>query len=193
MENVLLLNANQQPIKVITWQRAIGLLLEEKVQLVKAHADRLVRSTSGIVLPWPAVVALKVFVRLSQRARPQVDFKRRNVLARDGYECAYCGARPRTASGAPDVRALSIDHVVPLAQAHNGKVFLPWARKEVPQTCWENVVTACLSCNGRKADRTPEQAGMKLRALPRIPTHIDVVRILIARVGVPEEWKGHIG
>jgi len=34
---------------------------------------------------------------------------------------------------------------------------------------WENVVAACKGCNNFKADRTPEQAGMELLAIPFKP------------------------
>ena len=38
------------------------------------------------------------------------------------------------------------------------------------RTSWENVVVACVPCNQRKAGRTPQQAGMRLRKVPHKPT-----------------------
>ena len=39
-----------------------------------------------------------------------------------------------------------------------------------------NLVTACGPCNGRKADRTPEEAGMPLVYLPYVPSlHEDMI------------------
>jgi hypothetical protein len=66
------------------------------------------------------------------------------VLRRDNYTCAYCGRTGTT-----------IDHVLPRAQG--GK------------STWDNLVAACQPCNGFKADRTPEQAKMKLTWLPFVP------------------------
>ena len=65
------------------------------------------------------------------------------------YTCQYCGAQP----GGEE---LTLDHVVPRSQ---GGV-----------SSWENCVLACVACNKRKADRTPEQARMHLRRKPVRPT-----------------------
>lgn len=86
-----------------------------------------------------------------EKIRPhKVKYNRRTIYRRDNNTCQYCGCRPGT-------KELSIDHVKPRAQG--GK------------TTWENVVVACTSCNSKKADRTPEQAGMKLLRQPRKPEH----------------------
>lgn len=184
MPYVLLLNADYTPTRIIRWERAVELVLEQKAVSVAAYPGRFVRSAS-LALPWPAVVALRRFAR----PRGRVRFCGRNVAARDHYTCAYCGITPKNADGRPDRDALTLDHVVPRAQARDGKVFLPWAKKWVNVTCWENAVTACRACNGRKADRTPVQANMTLRVLPRIPTPADALRMALARLStVPEEW-----
>lgn len=72
----------------------------------------------------------------------------RGLFARDRHICLYCGEHF-------PLRLLSRDHIQP--------------RSRGGVDAWENVVTACKACNGRKADRTPEQAGMKLLALPYAP------------------------
>ncbi len=51
-----------------------------------------------------------------------------------------------------------MDHVIP--------------RSRGGHTCWENVVTACERCNGRKGNRTPEEAGMSLLSQPSRPRYI---------------------
>ena len=85
----------------------------------------------------PEVVALSDYDRLP--AAP-VTFSRRNIFKRDHYTCQYCGAQPGS-------EELTVDHVVPRSQ---GGV-----------SSWENCVLACVACNKRKADRTPQQAGMR--------------------------------
>jgi 5-methylcytosine-specific restriction endonuclease McrA len=87
----------------------------------------------------PEVITLTGYDRLPRRA---VSFSRRNIFKRDRFQCQYCGVIP----GAEE---LTIDHVTPRAQ---GGV-----------STWTNCVLACVDCNKRKADRTPKQAGMKLR------------------------------
>jgi hypothetical protein len=76
-------------------------------------------------------------------------FSRRNIFKRDHFACQHCGAQPGS-------EELTIDHVVSRAQ---GGV-----------SSWENCVLACMACNKRKADRTPEQARMHLRKNPVRPT-----------------------
>ena len=93
----------------------------------------------------PEVVALTHYDRIPTNA---VTFSRRNIYKRDRYTCQYCGAQPGT-------EELTLDHVLPRAQ---GGI-----------STWENCVLACVGCNKRKADRTPEQAGMPLRKQPVRP------------------------
>lgn len=181
---VLLLNADHSPIKVISWEKAVYLLLDRKVHLVADYAGRMVRS-ANMEMAWPAVVALSRYVSM----RSKIRFNRANLLARDSYTCQYCMVRPRTPAKTPKLDELTIDHVVPRAQSRQGSVTLPWNGKQVSVTCWENVVAACHGCNAAKADRTPAQAGMALRTLPKKPSQWDAVRMSLTRTHVPEEWK----
>lgn len=184
----LLLNADYTPMKVLPWERAVELVLEGKAVTVTPYPGRFIRS-ERLALPWPAVLALCKYARPTGRVR----FSTRTVLARDAYTCAYCGLRPTRADGRPDREVLTLDHVVPRAQAKGGLVHLPWAKRWVRVSCWENAITACRSCNARKADRTPAQANMPLRSLPRVPTAADVLRMNLARVGrLPEEWTAYV-
>lgn len=183
--NALLLNADYTPIKLVRWERAVELVLDDKVVTVTAWPGRFVRSPS-LALPWPAVIALRRYARVHAKVR----FSARNVQARDHWTCGYCGVRPRSPEGRPDRRLLTLDHVVPRAQARGGIVHLPWSRQWVAVTCWENVVTACQPCNLRKAARTPAEARMHLRQFPRAPTHADALRIALSRLpSVPPEWS----
>jgi 5-methylcytosine-specific restriction endonuclease McrA len=122
----------------------------------------------------------------------RVRFSRSNVLARDGFACQYCGTVPRNREGRPMIAYLTLDHVVPRAQARAGQVSLPWNGRRVALTSWENVVASCKECNRRKGDRTPDQAGMRLFALPYRPSAWDVVRIAFGRSRVPDEWHAFL-
>lgn len=179
---MLVLNADWTPLRVVPWERAVTLLLEDKVSLVEAYAGRFVRSASFGV-PHPAVVVLRRY----QSFRNRVRFNRQNVLARDSYACQYCGVRPVRPSGRPDLSELTLDHVVPRARSSNGRVPLPDGGT-VAVTCWDNVVTACVACNARKRDRTPTEARMPLRARPRNPSGLDLLWMALMQVDVPDEW-----
>lgn len=186
MQDVLLLNADYSPVRVLDWRRAVTLLLDDKATLVAPYAGRQIRSPST-TLPWPAVVNLKQYARHRGKAR----FNRQNVLARDAWTCQYCLQAPRSASGLPVTTRLTLDHVVPRSRAKEGRVVLP-SGKRVPVTSWENVVTACRACNQRKADKSPEQVGMRLRQRPRRPTPWEGVRLLFSRVTIPDEWRDYL-
>ena len=187
--DVLLLNADYTPLKIVSWERAIVLLLEKKVSMVANYADRIIHTgTADRVFEWPAVVALKKYSKIRMKVR----FNRANVLARDGYQCLYCGNKPVTGAGNPRLDDLTIDHVVPRAHAVKGYVNHLKTKQLIPVTCWENVVSACSDCNGRKADRTPKQAGMTLLHFPHKPTPWDAVRISVRKAHIPDEWKDYL-
>jgi 5-methylcytosine-specific restriction endonuclease McrA len=93
----------------------------------------------------PEVLTLVHYDRPRETA---VTFSRRNIFKRDHATCQYCGAKPGSSE-------LTIDHVLPRAQGGTSR--------------WDNCVLACVPCNARKANRTPEQAGMKLSRKPFRP------------------------
>jgi 5-methylcytosine-specific restriction endonuclease McrA len=158
----LVLNRNWQATHVTTVARALVMLWNESARVVEPDEYRTygweewmalgpppgapcIRAAQAR-LRVPEVVCLTRYDRLPSSA---VAFSRRNVAKRDHYTCQYCGAQPGRES-------ITIDHVVPRSQ---GGV-----------TCWTNCVAACVGCNARKADRTPEQAGMHLRHRPARPS-----------------------
>ncbi|MFC3148342.1 HNH endonuclease [Piscinibacterium candidicorallinum] len=94
-------------------------------------------------------------------ATPRLTRFNHKLFARDRHLCAYCGASYAA-------EQLTREHVVPLAQGGEDR--------------WMNVVTACRSCNQRKANRTPEQARMPLLYLPYVPCRWEDM-ILQARNG----------
>jgi 5-methylcytosine-specific restriction endonuclease McrA len=139
---VLVLNSNFAPINVCTTKRAIVLVLAGKASMV-LNGRGVIRTVSR-AYPRPSIIRLGNMVK---RPRPQVKLNKREIFRRDRYTCQYCGQRKRT---------LTIDHVVPrrLGGVHS----------------WENLVTACASCNHRKGGRTLRQAGMRLLRKPGAPS-----------------------
>lgn len=162
----LLLSAGYEPIKVVSWQRAITLLTLGKVEVIEEY-DRQVRSPT-VVLKMPAVVRLlQVFRRRKRRVR----FSRVNIYARDKYRCQYCARKL-------PISELTYDHVLPRAQG--GK------------TEWENIVAACADCNRKKGNRTPEQAGMQLLKRPVRPTSVQVIALRLSRDSAPDAWRDYL-
>jgi 5-methylcytosine-specific restriction endonuclease McrA len=101
----------------------------------------------------PRVIRLLTYDRIP---KTRVRLNRRNLFARDGNKCQYCGKRFKMSE-------LSIDHVVP--------------RSRGGRTTWPNVVCACMKCNVRKGGRTPEEAGMHLTRQPVQPRFSPVISL----------------
>jgi 5-methylcytosine-specific restriction endonuclease McrA len=165
MEQTLLLNASYEPLKIVHWQKAITLLCQGKVEVI-AEYDREIRSVS-ISFRLPSVIRLLRYIKMKRRF-DYVPFSRANIYARDDHSCQYCGESFPT-------NELTFDHVTPVAQG---------GRKD-----WENIVTCCVTCNRRKGGRTPEEAGMHLRRMPRRPESMPALRITIRLHTAPESWR----
>lgn len=163
----LILTQGYMPHRIVNWQKAITMLVIGKVEVVESY-DEVIRSVS-LSLQMPAVVRL---VRGVKRHNGRVRFSRINVLTRDGFRCQYCGE-------AFQARDLTFDHVVP--------------RSRGGRTSWTNIVTACRPCNGKKGNRTPEQAGMKLASRPVRP---EALPLGASRLGagreLPDPWKSWV-
>jgi 5-methylcytosine-specific restriction endonuclease McrA len=187
MNPVLVLNNDWSIDAVVPWQKAVALMLSDKVYMLVQYGERLIRSTS-LALPYAAVLVRKKFAR-----RRRVRLTRANVFARDAFTCQYCGRRPRNRVGNPRVDELSWDHVVPQGQSDaNRMVVLPWSGKRVKVTSWHNLLTSCTDCNGRKGNRTPRQAGMTPLRLPAPPTDDDRAWMALVEHSIQPEWRPHL-
>lgn len=158
--SVLVLNQNYEPLNVCNVRRAIVLVLRGKAEVLESARE--VLHTARTVFPLPSVIRL---VNMIRRPRPKVRLTRKEVFARDGWRCVYCGR---------ETRDLTLDHVVP---RHRGG----------PHT-WENLVSACKACNHRKAGRTPAEARMALRHEPGAP-RVSIYHAFFQYLGSQQEWR----
>jgi 5-methylcytosine-specific restriction endonuclease McrA len=143
----LVLNAGYEPLAIVSFKRALVLVMNQKASIVEVDVGNPVWGNSGYY-DRPSVILLSRYVRLPRgRAVP---VSRRGVLRRDAHRCGYCGKT-----------ATTIDHVLP--------------RSRGGVDSWENLVACCLRCNNLKSDRTPEEMGWKLRADPRMPHDVSWV------------------
>ena len=159
---VLLLNASYEPLRVITWQRAICLQLSDKADLVEAVDDRTLRSSGGAEFPFPAVVRLRDMVRIPFR-REGAPITRRAIVARDRGHCQKDGCHKRGST---------MDHLTP--------------RSRGGDHTWQNVVLMCPEHNNVKGDRTLEEVGWRLKKAPTTPS-FEV--ILLDRFPVLPQWR----
>lgn len=139
--SVLVLNQNYEPLNVCNTRRAVVLVLRGKAEVVESASRALRTATFDFVIP--SVIRL---VNMVRRPRPRVRLTRKEVFARDGWTCVYCGRA---------TRELTLDHVMP---RHRGG-----------SHTWENLVSACKPCNHRKAGRTPSEAHMLMATAPAPP------------------------
>jgi len=137
----LVLNAGYEPLAVVSFKRALVLVMNEKATVIAADAEHPVWGSHGV---WdrPSVIILRRYVRIPNGR--SVPVSRRGVLRRDNSHCGYCGNAAST-----------IDHIMP--RSRGGK------------DTWENLVACCLKCNNAKGDRTPQEMSWTLRAIPRPP------------------------
>lgn len=168
MERTLLLNSTFEPLKIISWQRAITLLTQGKVEVIDCY-DRDIRGVS-ITFKLPSILRLLKLVKV-KKAKREVRFSRANIYQRDHYSCQYCGIK----FPAED---LTFDHVVPQVQGG--------------EATWENIVTACLACNNKKGGRTPQQAKMRLIRMPVKPRWMPVVTLTIGIKNAPLSWNDYL-
>jgi 5-methylcytosine-specific restriction endonuclease McrA len=163
MTDVLLLNFSYEPLGTVSVQRAVRMLFSRKAEILH-DTGRVIRSEK-MAFPLPSVVRLLYYVT---HRRKSVALTKKNVLLRDDYRCAYCLAH---CGG-----QMTVDHVVPKSRGGTSS--------------WENLVACCAHCNGRKRDRTPEEAGMPLRRKPHVPKHIPW--LVVRRNTQPAEWANYL-
>ena len=161
--SVLVLNRQYQPVNVTSVKRAFTLLYLGAARVIEpdystfdfeswsslaaaqGEKDHDVIHTIGRIIRVPREIVLQIYDRLP---KTRVRFSRLNIYLRDENTCQYCSQQlPRS--------SLNLDHVIP--RARGGR------------TTWENVVCSCVPCNLSKADKLPEEAGMKLRRKPARP------------------------
>lgn len=166
----LVLNKNWRPIDTIPLEEAItkvyntyedgtpkariieptsyqAFTWEDWSRLKPAEGDDKILGASNVYFKIPEIILLSRFEKLP---KPKANFSRRMLYKRDKMQCQFCGCKPGS-------EELTIDHVTPRAQG--GK------------STWENCVLACVACNRKKADKTPDQAGMKLLNVPKKPAN----------------------
>jgi 5-methylcytosine-specific restriction endonuclease McrA len=162
---VLVLTSWYMPIQIVSWQDAITDLYLEKTEVLASYTETV--SSPSTTLRIPAVVRVK---RHTNRIKRGIKFSRENVATRDGFRCQYCLQRF-------PLRQLTYDHVFP--------------RSRGGETTWENVVCACRTCNSKKDDNTPQEAGMVLHTVPRRPHTLPLEPLRVSG-HIPPEWDGFV-
>ncbi|MFQ5863505.1 MAG: HNH endonuclease [Candidatus Brocadiales bacterium] len=189
--SVLVLNKFFVAMNIVSARRAITLLYKNSAEVVSIDDGKfssynmgtwqdisLLRSQLGLPeedeVSWIKTVSIDIQVPriirlLFYDSTPKwgVKFNRRNIFARDGNHCQYCGEKFPTSE-------LSLDHVVPRARGG--------------ETTWTNIVCACTDCNKRKGGKTPKEAGLKLIRKPFVPKHSPIITLKLSS-DTYSSWK----
>ena len=140
MTQVLVLNSDFSPHNVTTLRRGFILVEKGKAEVLQKGED-IITSVGNFVRP--LVIRLLNYVRYRPKG---IGITRKRIFKRDNYECCYCGSK----------RNLTVDHVIP--KSRGGSNY------------WDNLVTSCGRCNSNKDNMTPEEAGLKMRYKPTVPS-----------------------
>jgi 5-methylcytosine-specific restriction endonuclease McrA len=136
---VLLLNQTYEPLGTVSVARAIVMTFKNTVFVEELDSDRVLRSARE-EFPVPSVIRRRTYINVRRR-REASGMKRLRIYMRDKFRCQYCGEKY-------GVGELTLDHILP--------------RSRGGDTSPVNIVTACIACNNRKSNRTPEEARMPL-------------------------------
>jgi 5-methylcytosine-specific restriction endonuclease McrA len=188
---VLVLNKGWVPINVTNAFEAVCKLFNEKAKVVDKNygvftLDQWIENWSdaskimevaeerkincvNFVIPAPEVIVLTDYNGFKVK---RAKLSRVAIFTRDQYTCQYCG------KGFP-TKKLNIDHVHP--KSRGGK------------STWENLVLSCFTCNTRKGNRTPKEAGMKLLSKPSEPHWSLLHGKKLHNTKVPKSWTEFLG
>ena len=158
----LILNLDYTPVAICTVQRAFLLVFLRKAVLLEAN-NTFALHTVNETYSMPSVIKLNRYVNIPYK---KVVLNRDNIFKRDGFKCQYCG----------NTKELTLDHLVP--KAKGGK------------TTWNNLITACKTCNSKKGKASIEEAGLLLTMKPYRPSYIMYLKDLSGNHY--EEWKPYL-
>ncbi len=169
----LVLNKSWIAITTTTVRRAMSLVYGGEAKVVEpdtyATFDFSMWSELSIAQDQEFIQTVSLRIRVPEvilltfyNGLPQMDvvFSRRNLYRRDSYTCQYCGIKPGS-------EELTIDHIVPRSQGGISN--------------WDNCVLACIKCNHRKSNKSPESMGMHLKKLPTKPSWTPTMKITYSR------------
>ena len=143
---ILLLNSDYRVLRFVDWNKALKLLLRNKIDIIDRWENISIRTTDGSII-LPATIRLKKQVKYH---RAKIRFSKNLVKRRDDYTCQYCGKKE-------DRKKLTIDHVIPVSKGG--------------ESSFDNCVTACYKCNNKKNNHLLSETAMTLLMPPRTPRY----------------------
>lgn len=179
----LILNCDYTPLCTIGWQKAMVLWYRSKlahnknIEIISFYDTDFINGTYE-KMPLPCIARTKVYYNFFSK---NTKFSRKNLFIRDNYTCQYCGTKK-------EIKQLTYDHIIPKSM---------WPKNSSKKcTNWNNIITACIKCNAKKANKTPQQANMPLLTKPYVPVktekYLPITQHLLTIEQIPEEWLPYI-
>lgn len=166
---VLLLNQTYEPLGTVSVARAIVMTFKNSVYVEELDGDRVLRSAHD-EFPVPSVIRRRTYINVRRR-REASGMKRLRIYMRDKFRCQYCGDK----KGATE---LTLDHIMPRSRGGDNSPV--------------NVVTACIACNNRKSNRTPEEARMPLLT-SQTALRVKLERVVLCHYAeARSEWRRYL-
>jgi Restriction endonuclease len=166
---VLLLNQTYEPLGTVSVARAIIMTLKNSVFVEEYDGVRVLRSAHD-EFPVPSVIRRRTYINVRRR-REQSSMKRLRIYMRDKFRCQYCGDKK-------GVSELTLDHILPRSRGGDNSPV--------------NIVTACVACNNRKANRTPDEARMPLLT-SQTALRVKLERVVLCHYAEARmEWRKYL-
>jgi 5-methylcytosine-specific restriction endonuclease McrA len=166
---VLLLNQTYEPLGTVSVARAVIMTFKNTVTVEEFDGDRVLRSARA-EFPVPSVIRRRIYINVRQR-REASGTKRLRIYVRDKYRCQYCGEKKPAGE-------LTLDHILPRSRGGDNSPV--------------NIVTACVSCNGRKGNRTPAEARMPLMT-SQSALRVKLERVVLCHYAEARaEWRKYL-
>ena len=165
-DRVLLLNQTYEPLGTVSVARAVIMTFKNTVTVEELDGKRVLRSVRQ-QFPVPSVIRRRTYINIRQR-RDASNVKRFRIYMRDKFRCQYCGQKKT----GPE---LTLDHILPRSRGGDNSPL--------------NIVTACIACNNRKANRTPDEARMPLLT-PQSALRVKLERVVLCLYAEARaEWR----
>lgn len=161
MNKTLLLNDNFRILAFIDERKALKLIIKDKAEIVSTWEGKKIYYPSGFI-QHPATIRMKYHISLKPT---KAAFSRKLIFRRDNYSCGYCGLKFNS-------NQLTIDHILPKSLGGANS--------------FTNCVSACITCNQLKKNRTPADANMVLKIKPKAPSRY--VSYLPPNAELHDDW-----
>lgn len=176
-EPVLVLNASFMPISIKPVRDAICMILLDKAQVIKSINDTFIRSEK-LKIPVPRIISIASYYQ-SPFKKPKPN--RQNIFQRDNYTCVYCNKKVGH-------HKLTMDHIVPRSRWH----LISKDKKPAEFNSWENLVTACRSCNTKKGNKLLSELKWKFPEIKKLDYRFGMISFISPKTCEKYGWTEYL-